>query len=179
MKEKMFEDLSITKITPLDKILKYGGECDRCGHCCKHDSGIVLDEEITKIADFLSIPRDEFVKEFLNNHEKFGTKCFKVKQKKEGDKPFGPCVFFKDGVGCIIHDSKPLHCKIGSTKSEYGSQLMVWFALNYFVDPDNPESIRQWAQYLKTHPTIPGGTLKELVSDQTRLKNILDYKELN
>ena len=175
---KLYDNLSITKLTPLDNILKHGEECDKCGHCCKHDSGIVLQEEITRIADFMGMPRDDFEKEFLVEHEKFNTKCFKIKQIKENNKAYGKCIFYKDEVGCIIHDEKPLHCKVGSTKSEHGEQLLTWFTLNYFVNPEDPESIRQWASYLKSHPTIPGGQLHELIPDEERLKKILNYEEM-
>ena len=46
---------------------------------------------------------------------------------------------------------------------------------NYFVNKDDPESIRQWNQYLKTQPTIEGGKLKDLVKNKKRLNKILNY----
>ena len=54
--------------------------------------------------------------------------------------------------------------------------LEQWFTLNHFVNVDDPESIRQWAVYLKTHDTIQGGSLEELVPDKKLLKKILNYE---
>jgi len=50
--------------------------------------------------------------------------------------------------------------------------------LNYIVNSSDPEAIRLWAEYLKTHPTIPGGDLEELVPDKERLKKILNFEIL-
>ena len=58
-------------------------------------------------------------------------------------------------------------------KSKFGEQLSIWFVLNHLLDPHDPEAIRQWASYLKTHPTIPGGELHQLVSDKQKLHKIL------
>ncbi len=90
-------------------------------------------------------------------------------------KPYGPCVFFDDG--CKIHTVKPLECRIGNC-SEYGEELSIWFMLNYQVNVSDPESVRQYAIYLKTRPTIPGGKLEELVPDKEKLGKILDFRIL-
>jgi hypothetical protein len=45
------------------------------------------------------------------------------------------------------------------------------------VNPTDPESVRQWASYLKAHPTIPGGELRDLVKDEKLLKDILSYQK--
>jgi len=124
----------------------------------------------------MRLPRDEFIKNYLDPHERFNTKCWKLKQIKEDNKPYGRCILL-DETGCSVHEIKPKYCRLLSTVSRHGQQLAVWFALNYFVNPDDPESIRQWAQYTKTHPTIPGGKLHELVQDRERLQRILNYEE--
>jgi hypothetical protein len=43
------------------------------------------------------------------------------------------------------------------------------------VNAHDPESIRQYAIYLKTHEALPGGELRELVLDEGRLRKILDF----
>ncbi len=50
--------------------------------------------------------------------------------------------------------------------------------LNYLVNPDDPESIRQWKMFLTQNNPIPGGSLKELVHDEEKLKKILSYEIL-
>ncbi len=172
------QSLNITKKTPETRIAELGMECTGCGHCCKIDSGILFDEDVTQVADYLGIPRDEFIKEYLEEHERFHTKCWKLKQIKEDKKPYGRCVLLGTDNKCTVHEIKPKYCKLLSTVSRHGQQLSVWFALHYFVNPNDPESIRQWAAYLRTHPTIPGGQLHELVPDKERLQRILSYQEL-
>ena len=176
--KKDFDDLTFTIDTPEEVIEQHGLECDKCNQCCKVDAGIVLQEDLQRIADYLQIPVEELKNEFLVEHEKFNTKVWKLKQLKEKDKPYGPCVFLKEDKGCVIHEVKPKHCKLCSTKSKHGEKLSIWFALNYLVNADDPESIRQSASYLKTHPTIPGGELQELVEDPEKLKKILSYEYL-
>lgn len=169
--------LSLTKDTPESVVSQIGSECTRCNYCCKIDSGILFEEDVTRIADFMAMPRDAFIKTYLDEHERFHTKCWKLKQIKEDGKPYGRCVLLTE-QGCSVHDAKPKYCKLQSTVSKHGQQLAVWFALNHFVNPNDPESIRQWATYLKTHPTIPGGQLQDLVPDPAQLRRILSYEDL-
>ena len=165
----------ITKQTPLIKILEIGKECKRCGHCCKHGSGFLAGDGIKKISGFLQITEKELKKDFLEEIEKFNTKRYRPVTIKKG-KPYGVCTFYT-ADGCRIQPVKPLECKVGNC-NQYGEQLSIWFALNYFVNKSDPESIRQYAIYLKTHNTIPGGRLEELVPDKEELKEILEFKKL-
>ena len=91
--------------------------------------------------------------------------------------PYGECVFHDKKQGCTIHEVKPLHCKVGSC-NDHGEAIHLWFTINYFVNKNDPESVRQWATYLKTHPTIPGGELEDLVPDKEMLSKILSYEIL-
>ena len=90
------------------------------------------------------------------------------------DKNYGPCIFLDERKGCLIHEVKPLECRIGSCE-KHGQEISIWFMLNYLVNPKDPESIRQYAMYLKTQPTIPGGRLEEIIPDDKRLKRILSF----
>ncbi len=168
--------LSLSKDTPEEVIAKIGKECTRCNYCCTVDSGILFDDDVTAIADWMHMPRDEFIKEYLEQHERFNTKCWKLKQIREEKKPYGRCILLNE-KGCSVHEVKPKYCKLLSTVSKHGQQLSIWFALNHFVNPQDPESIRQWAQYLQTHPTLPGGRLQDLVPDREELRKIMDYKK--
>ncbi len=152
-------------------------ECKKCGKCCQFDSGHLVEDDVKKISSHLRMTQENFTKKYLDESEKFNTKAFKPKLVKERTMPYGRCIFLKDNL-CSIHSVKPLHCKIGSPCMQHGEAASVWFTINYFVNKDDPESIRQWATYLKTHPTIPGGTLKDLVPDGEKLKKILSYEIL-
>lgn len=165
----------IRKQTPLNEILELGKPCKRCGHCCNHGSGCLAGDDLKHISKFLQVTEDKLKKDYLEEIEKFNTTRLRPVTIKDG-KPYGICIFYSDN-SCKIHPVKPLECKTGNC-SRYGEQLSIWFALNYFVNKDNPESIRQYDIYLKTHKTIPGGRLDELVPDEKELKKILEFNKL-
>ena len=107
--------------------------------------------------------------------EKFNTKLFRPKLLRSGGKPHGKCTFLIKN-GCSVHVARPTMCKIGNC-SEHGEELQLWFTLNHFVNPKDPESIRQFASYLESGgKTLPGGTLEELVPDKNKLRKILSYE---
>ena len=169
--------IMITKHTPERYIQKLAQECRKCGHCCLHDSGIFLEDDIERISKFMGVPIEEFKARFLEEKEIYNKRVWKAKLKRQG-KPFGPCLFLNDDNKCDIHEVKPKHCKVASGCGEYGQQLNLWFMLNYVLEPSDPEAIRQWATYLRTHPTIPGGELHELIPDKDELGKILSYERL-
>ena len=151
-------------------------KCARCSHGCKVGSGFFGDESLKPTAQFLGISEEELKAKYLEEVEMFHTKRFRPKTQA---KPFGQCIFFDKIKGCTIHPVKPLECKIASGCKAHGEEAQIWFRLNYFVNPDDPQSIREYANVLKCNPkTIKGGSLKELVPDNTRRSNILSYKEL-
>lgn len=121
--------------------------------------------------------REREVKEkYLEEKELFNTKLLKPKLKTT-NKPYGECIFLEN-KRCKIHKVKPLQCKVGNC-NKYGEKLSIWFMLNYLVNKDDPESIRQYGAYLKSGgKIIPGGKLEELVPDKERLKEILNFEKL-
>ena len=122
--------------------------------------------------------KDLFILTYLEETEMFHTKAFKLKTEFKKDKPYGECVFFSPAEGCKIHDVKPLFCQTSNCFA-YSQDLISWFYLNYLVNPDDAESVRQYASYIESGGRIiPGGQLHELVPDSERLKKILEYEEL-
>lgn len=165
----------IAKNTKLSDVLKIGEKCDKCGHCCRHGAGALFGDDIKSIAKFLGITEDELREKHLEEIEKFNTKLHRPKTKKNS-KPYGVCVFYNNG--CTIQPVKPLECRTGNC-SEHGEQLSLWFMLNHFVNPNDPESVRQYATYLKSGgKTLPGGELEEIVPDKKKLRKILSYEVL-
>ncbi len=168
----------ITKSTPLSRVLEIGKPCNRCGHCCKFNSGFIIEEDISRIADSLKMDKEIFINAYLEETEMFHTKIFKPKLEKKEDKPYGKCVFFSPSEGCTINSVKPLFCQTCNCFA-YSQDLIAWFYLNYLVNPDDPQSIRDYSSYLESGgKLIPGGHLHELVPDQERLNRILSYEEL-
>ncbi len=165
--------IMITKDTPTRYVEKLSSECRMCASCCRYDSGIFLDQDIERISGRLGVPEEDFRKRFLEVRQIYNKNVHKAKLKRD-KKPYGQCIFL-EGSECSIHDFKPDHCRLATGCGEHGQEINIWFMLNFVLDPDDPQAIREWAQYLKTHPTIQGGNLHELVPDRKRLERILSY----
>ncbi len=168
----------IRKDTPLSEILPLAPacQCSACNHGCTMGSGFLVDENIPKLAQFLHMSEEELKAKYLEEVEKFHTKRFRPKIEKNHH-GYGRCIFFDTEKGCTVHEAKPLHCRIAMGCKAYGEELDLWFHLNYFVNKDDPESVREFARYLQAGgKTLPGGKLKEIVPDQERLKKILAYE---
>jgi len=178
IKIKKTMEKSIKKNTSLREILKLVDDCD-CKECesgCNFGSGILIGREKERIAKLLGVKEDELKKKYLEETGEFNKKFLKPKIKR-GEKPYGPCVFFDKKKKCTIHKAKPMQCKLSMSCKPYGEDLMIWFMLNYFIDKDDPESIRQFASYLKSGgKTLEGGKLKDFVPDKKKLNKILSYK---
>ena len=170
----------ITKKTPLKEVLKltHPCKCEACNNGCKYGSGFLVEKDIPKLANHLKISEDVLKKDFLEELEKFNIKKFRPKILRK-DKQYGKCIFFNDEIGCRVHEAKPLECKISMGCKDYGEQLSLWFMLNYFVNENDPESIRQFSIYLKSGgKTLPAAELKDLVPDMEKLKKILSFQIL-
>lgn len=165
--------MEITKETPLKEILELGKTCSQKNNCCKHGSGCLSRDDLKDIAKFLGVAEEKLKEEYLEETEKFNTKLLRPRIIRK-DKPYGRCIFFDNG--CKIHEVKPLECKVGNC-GKHGEELSKWFMLNYCVNANDPESIRQYAIYLKTNKTLKGGELKNMVPKEM-LRKILSFEVL-
>jgi len=168
----------ISKQTPKEIVLKLGGECSaqNCGrrsHCCNYSTGFLAEGDLPRIARHLRMTEKALKEKYLDEKRMFNTAALKPKSIK-GDKPYGPCIFL-NSQGCLIHKVKPLQCRLYTCK-DYGFDLMQWFYLNHLVNPDDPQSVREYAEFLKFNTPIPGGNLEEIVPDRQRLAKILNYQ---
>lgn len=79
-------------------------QCKRCGFCCQGESTVSLsEEEVLRIADFLHISKDVFLK----NYAKIVCKG-RIEMKTVN----GFCIFFdQEKRLCRIHPVKPDRCK--------------------------------------------------------------------
>ncbi|MDO8481199.1 MAG: hypothetical protein Q7S65_05310 [Nanoarchaeota archaeon] len=150
--------------------------CKDCSHGCTIGSGFLAEGDKEKLATFLGISVQRLESEYLEEAFLFNKKVWRPKILRTG-KPYGKCVFYENG--CKVHDAKPLQCKVAMGCKPYGEELQLWFMLNHLIDTKDPESVRQYAQYLKAGgKTLPGGKLEELVPDKKRLQEILSYGRL-
>ena len=175
----------ISKNTPKEEILKIDNP-NPFNHCL-FSSGYVLNEEIKEIADFLGISEEELVNKYLEETERFGRKVHRIKQEKkkintsEGkvELPHGKCAFYDERFGCLLGDKRPLFCKL-SNHPLFSKSLIEWFDLNFIVDPQDPQSLREWMTYLKFHnnDVIPGGELESLAPKE-KINSILKFEHLS
>lgn len=189
MKEE-FSTIDITRLTPAEKLLAVVGKSARPGNMCELKPGFILNHELESIANHLSISKNQLTENMLQSFHAYGKKIHKPKHspkiKKTGPKitdafhemPYGDCIFLDKDSGehrCRIEDVKPLHCKL-ATESAVSEKIHSWFILNHFVDSNDPHSLREWGNYLKTHRAVPGGELHELVKDKNKLAKVFDKK---
>lgn len=77
--------------------------CQRCTACCKWPGDVrVSDEEIMRIAEYLSIDYHEFMNKYVRIHSR-----------RDGlsliEKPNDECFFLEKGA-CILQEVKPQQC---------------------------------------------------------------------
>ena len=171
----------ITKTTPLKEVLELAApcQCNSCNHGCKYGSGSLAEGDSKKIAAFLEISEEQLKKDFLEEKELFNKNVLKPKLIREIGKVHGRCIFYSDKKGCTIHEVKPLECRTSIQCKAYGEDLGVWFMVNHIIDVNDPESVRQYSQYIKSGgKVIAGAELERLVPDKERLNKILSYEIL-
>ncbi len=168
--------MAITKNTPVKEILAIGSVCSKCGHCCSFGSGFTLEEELRAIAKHLKIDKEKLKKDFFVEKNVFETIVHTPKLKTKDGMPFGNCIFLEN-KRCKIHEVKPLHCRVGNCNGD-GEKISEWYTVNYLVDKKNPKSIRQWNIRVEVKPAILDGAKPEEIVGKKKLKEILDYKEM-
>ena len=150
--------------------------CKACSHGCKLGSGLLAKGDEKRLALYLKISEEDLKEKFLEEVERFNTKLLRPKLIRNKKEVYGKCIFYDDEKGCTVHEAKPLECKTSMGCKEYGEELSIWFMLNHAVNKDDPESIRQYSQYLRSGgKTLQGAQLNDFVPDKNKLKKILDY----
>ncbi|MEM3127253.1 MAG: YkgJ family cysteine cluster protein [Candidatus Woesearchaeota archaeon] len=164
------------KLTPLKEVIELAHcekNCPKCDYACMHGSGVLAPGDKERIASFLGISTKELEEKFLEPITKFNTTRERPKLLRK-DKPYGQCIFYSPQKGCTIHPVKPLECRI-ATCHPIGEQTSIWFNVNFFVNKEDPQSIREFKQYLEAGgKTIEGAKLEDFVPDKNKLKIILD-----
>lgn len=171
--------VEIRRSTPQEEISKltHPCACAACKHGCSMGSGVLADGDAERMAQFLSMSVAELKEKHLEEIEKFNTKRLRPKILREG-KPYGKCTFFRGGR-CGVHPVKPLECKIAMPCKPYGDKLIAWFDVNHFLNPRDPESVRQYAAYLAVGGVLlPDAAAEDIVPEAERRREILSYEVL-
>ncbi|MFH0977745.1 MAG: YkgJ family cysteine cluster protein [Candidatus Woesearchaeota archaeon] len=165
----------LKKKTSKQAVLKLGKACKRCGNCCSYTSAYLQKDDINRISRKLRMTEQAFANKFVDNAEAFNTMVQKLKTRK--GKYYGSCIMFDRDKGCLIHSVKPFYCRI-STCAPIGKDIQEWFAVNYLVNVNDPESIRQWNFHVEFSGTIEGAKPIDLLPSKEKLDAILTYKIL-
>lgn len=180
LKMKANKKVSISKKTPLNEIcsLAPACKCSACSHGCTMGSGFLAEGDSKRIAEFLNITEEQLKEQWLEEVDAFNKKHLRPKILRKS-KPYGRCIFYDSEKGCTVHPVKPLQCKISMGCKPYSEDLHAWFVLNYLIDSNDAESLRQYKIYLETGgAAIPGGSVEELVPDKETRERILNYEVL-
>jgi hypothetical protein len=170
----------ITGKTTLGEMLALAPGC-RCRACetgCKFGSGFLAERDLKRIARFLGMTENEVRENCLEEVNMFNTILLRPKVNRTEERPYGKCTFFDESKGCVINPVKPLQCSIATGCKGHGDDAMTWFYLKYAVNPSDPESIRQWAEYLRHHNVIQGAELTALIPDENVIRKMLDFEIL-
>ncbi|MBT4351005.1 hypothetical protein HOD20_00620 [archaeon] len=171
----------ITKSSLIEEIFELVNpcKCDACNNGCNYGSGSLVDGDLKKLAEHLEISEEETKEKYLEEIEKFNTKRYRPKLERKKGMPYGKCTFYDKKSGCGVHDAKPMECKIAMGCKNYGNELITWFNLNYYVNLDDPESVRQWATAINSGgKNIDGGSIPELIPNKEKRKSIFKYDDI-
>ena len=168
----------INYYTTEEKIMKlvHPCRCNKCENPCKFGSGAFINGETEKAAKLLNMSKKEFEKKYTEDITKFNTTLKRPKIQREQDKPYGKCIFYEEDIGCKIHKAKPYECKIAMGCKPYGEELITWFDLKYFFNPDDPESLRQYKIYVESGGHVLEGL--ELEKFQDELEKIEKFEDI-
>lgn len=150
--------------------------CNKCENPCKFGSGAFIGDETKYAAKFFGITKLEFEKKYTENLTKFNTTLKRPIILRQEDKPYGNCIFYEENKGCKIHKVKPYECKIAMGCKKYGEELITWFDLKYFFNPEDPESVKQFKTYVDSGGHVLEGV--ELEKFQEKLEQTKDFKHL-
>ena len=137
----------------IERIVK--NTCKACGYCCSVGSGIVLKKEVKGLAEAFGMTEREFIDKYLDEFTKFNTTHYRFKQIKD-KYPHGRCIFYEPKTKkCTIYEIRPLHCRV-STCASIGSDIQKWFDVNYFLNPNDINSILEYKTYSKFNKPFAG-----------------------
>lgn len=155
--------------TSKEKVLSLGHPC-RCPKCenpCKFGSGALAKGDLKRLAKFLGLSEKQTKKKYLEEIKKFNTTLLRPKILRQNDKPYGKCIFYEPEIGCKVHKAKPTECKVAMGCKDYGKELITWFHLRNYLNPDDPESLREYKIYVESGGhVLEGAELEKFKVDE-------------
>lgn len=131
-----------------------GRKCESCGKCCIFP-GSLLPEELDMVADFISVSREEFMREYVvrlpkpeNGPSMWRPAMELYPGKNENLAGKHACIFLSEDdegtPGCMIYSVRPFMCRI------------QWCGM----DLESRKSLINWAMiyYKKKYEGVPDGS---------------------
>ena len=109
LKNRADDDELDAQFLALHKELFTGYDCCKCANCCKAYRIFLGNDEVKRIAEFLSMSENDFAALYLIDAEEGDDKPYKFKAKPYKFKA-KPCAFLRDDGRCRIQDCKPDEC---------------------------------------------------------------------
>ena len=123
-------------------------KCTECGKCCTGQPGYVWvgKDEIKRIAEYLKIPVDKFMRQYLR--QKNNQYALLENRSQNFD-----CVFLQDKK-CRIYEARPTQCK-----------TYPWWAKNLRSEKDWKSAANDCEGINETAPIIPCGEIEKGLRD--------------
>ena len=159
-------------------MLTHPCRCPACENPCNFGSGVLAGDDLKRLSDFLGLSEKETKEKHLEEIEKFNTKLLRPKLLREKGNPYGKCTFYDKLNGCTVHPAKPLECKIAMGCKEYGEELITWFDIKHFLNPKDPESLRQYKVYIESGGKVLQGAELGNFADKETIEKLSGYEDL-
>ncbi len=123
-------------------------DCRMCGHCCEGKGGIIVSpKDLERLCFHFKINADEFL-------STYGTMSNGKLNVRTGDNGF--CIFFIQGKGCAVHNSKPDICRAwpyfrGNMIDDQSLHLAKDFCPGIKHDINHKDFVQEGEHYLKEH----------------------------
>ncbi len=93
-------DYSDRRLRRLAEEIESQIDCTQCANCCRVAEAGVKDRDIEKLAKFIGVSREEFLRDYTDRNE---ANELILKRTKSG------CVFLKDNL-CSVYEARPRSC---------------------------------------------------------------------
>ena len=93
-------DYSDRRLRRLAEEIESQIDCTQCANCCRVAEAGVKDRDIEKLAKFIGVSREEFLRDYTDRNE---SNELILKRTESG------CVFLKDNL-CSVYEARPRSC---------------------------------------------------------------------
>lgn len=129
-------------------------DCQKCGQCCEGSGGIVLSgKDLARLAAFLRRGVDDTRREYCE----YANGKLKIRSGHDGC-----CIFFRAGLGCVVHEGKPDICRAwpffrGNLVDAHSFYMARDFCPGIARNASFEMFVRAGMEYLRRHDLLAKG----------------------